>query len=191
MAATEAHCSDLPLTEWASLVAQSVKHLPAVQETWVRSLGWEGPLENEMATYSSTLAWKIPWTEEPGRLQSMGSQRVGHDWATSCSLSLFPLTEPMSGSRVDLQPSAEIALEPTQLSCRGRADNEWPGQCPEGEDSSSQSLLSQVSDLHYHHGLKTLCLLYSLLLCPSPALPPTNLWHIWSHLSICLLENPT
>ena len=55
-----------------------IKHLPAVQETRVRSLGWEDPLEEEMATHSSTLAWKIPWTEEPGRLQSMGSQRVGH-----------------------------------------------------------------------------------------------------------------
>ena len=63
----------------ASLVAQMVKHLPAVRETWVRSLGWEDPLEKEMATHSSTLACKIPWTEEPGRLQSMGSQRVGHD----------------------------------------------------------------------------------------------------------------
>ena len=56
-----------------------VKHLPAMQETWVRSLGWEDLLEKEMATHSSTLAWRIPWTEEPGRLQSMGSQRVGHD----------------------------------------------------------------------------------------------------------------
>ena len=56
-----------------------VKCLPAVQETWVRSLGWEDPLEKEMATHSSTLAWKIPRTEEPVRLQSMGSQRVGHD----------------------------------------------------------------------------------------------------------------
>ena len=63
----------------ASLVAQMVKRLPAVRETWVRSLGWEDPLEKEMATHSSTLACKIPWTEEPGRLQSMGSQRVGHD----------------------------------------------------------------------------------------------------------------
>ena len=62
-----------------SLVAQRVKRLPAMQETWVRSLGQEDPLEKEMATHSSTLAWKIPWTEEPGRLQSMGSQRVGHD----------------------------------------------------------------------------------------------------------------
>ena len=63
----------------ASLVAQIVKNLPAMQETQVQSLGLEDPLENEMATHSSTLVWKIPWTEEPGRLQSMGSQRVGHD----------------------------------------------------------------------------------------------------------------
>ena len=64
---------------WTSLVAQMVKHLPTMRETWVRSLSWEDPLEKEIATQSSTLAWKIPWTEEPGRLQSMGSQRVGHD----------------------------------------------------------------------------------------------------------------
>ena len=56
-----------------------VKNLPAIQETWVRSLGWEVPLEKGMATHSSILAWRIPWTEEPGRLQSMGSQRVRHD----------------------------------------------------------------------------------------------------------------
>ena len=56
-----------------------VKSLPAVQETQVLSLGWEDPLEKEMATHSSILAWKIPWMEEPGRLQSVGSQRVGHD----------------------------------------------------------------------------------------------------------------
>ena len=63
----------------ASQVAQMVKRLPAMRETQVRSLGWEDPLEKEMATHSSILAWKIPWTEEPGRLQSMGSPRVGHD----------------------------------------------------------------------------------------------------------------
>ena len=62
-----------------SLVAQTVKRLPTMQETWVQSLGWEDFLEKEMATHSSILAWKIPWTEEPGRLQSMVSQRVGHD----------------------------------------------------------------------------------------------------------------
>ena len=62
-----------------SLVAQMVKRLLTMQVTWVQSLGWEDPLEKEMATHSSILAWKIPWTEEPGRLQSMESQKVGHD----------------------------------------------------------------------------------------------------------------
>ena len=62
-----------------SLVAQMVKHLPTMQETWVQSLGQEDPLEKAMATHSSTLAWKIPWTEELGGLQSVGSHRVGHD----------------------------------------------------------------------------------------------------------------
>ena len=63
----------------ASLVAQRVKLLPTMWETWVRFLGREDPLEKEMATHTSTLVWKIPWSEKPGRLQSMGSQRVGHD----------------------------------------------------------------------------------------------------------------
>ena len=74
-------------TPWASLVAQMLEHLPAMQETWVQSLGREDPLEKEMATHSGILAWKIPWMEEPGGLQFMGSQRVGHDRATSLSLS--------------------------------------------------------------------------------------------------------
>ena len=60
-----------------------VKHLPAMKEIWVRSLGWEDPVEKEMATHFSIPAWKMPWTVEPFRLQSMGSQRVIHDWATS------------------------------------------------------------------------------------------------------------
>ena len=59
---------------WASLVAQTVKNPPEMWETWVQFLGWEDPLEEEMATLSSILAWKIPWTEEPGGLKSMGSQ---------------------------------------------------------------------------------------------------------------------
>ena len=67
---------------WASLVAQTVKNLPTVQETRVQSLGQEYPVEKKMATHSSILAWRIPCTEEPGRLQSTGSQRVRHDWAT-------------------------------------------------------------------------------------------------------------
>ena len=68
-----------PNLEGASLVAQTEKNLLAMQETWVRSLGWEDPIEKGMATHSSIPAWRIQWTEEPGGLQSMGSQRVGHD----------------------------------------------------------------------------------------------------------------
>ena len=64
---------------WASLVAQMVKNVPARWETWVRSLGWEDPLEKGMATHSSILVWRIPRMEEPGRLQSMGLQRVRHN----------------------------------------------------------------------------------------------------------------
>ena len=65
----------------SDLVAQLVKNLPATQEIWVQSLGWEDPLEEEMAAHSSILAWKIPWTEETGGLQSIGWQRVRHDWS--------------------------------------------------------------------------------------------------------------
>ena len=64
---------------WASLVAQTVESLPAMEETWVQSLGREDPLEKGMATHASILACRIPWTEEPGELQFMGLQRVGHD----------------------------------------------------------------------------------------------------------------
>ena len=69
----------VPMWISSALMAQTVKRLSTMRETWVRSLGWEDPLEKEMAIHSSTIAWKIPCTEEPGRLQSMGSQRVGHD----------------------------------------------------------------------------------------------------------------
>ena len=67
------------VVKWAFLVAQRLKRLLAMWETWVQSPGWEDPLEKEMATHSSILAWRIPWMEEPGGLQSMGSQRVRHD----------------------------------------------------------------------------------------------------------------
>ena len=72
----------------ASLVAQVVKPLPAMRETRVQSLGLEDPLEKEMAIHSSTLAWKVPWMEEPGRIQFMGSQRVRHDRANSLTLAV-------------------------------------------------------------------------------------------------------
>ena len=70
------------------LVAQTVENLPAMQETWLRSLVWEDPLDKGMARHSSILAWRIPWTEEPGGLQSMGRKRVGHDLATKQQLLL-------------------------------------------------------------------------------------------------------
>ena len=81
----ENHCFE------ASLVAQRLKCLPPMQETQVQSLGWEDPLEKEMAIHSSILAWRIPWIEEPGGLQSMGSQRVRHNWVTLLYLTLLYL----------------------------------------------------------------------------------------------------
>ena len=73
-------------------MAHRIKRLPAMQETQVQSLGWEDSLEKEIATHSSILAWRIPWTEEPGRLQSTGSQRVGHDSATSLMIEIMEFT---------------------------------------------------------------------------------------------------
>ena len=86
----------------ASLVAQRLKHLPAMRETWVWFLGQENPLEKEMATHSSILAWRIAWTEEPGGLQSTGSQRVRHKWATSLSLSRWTRCHDLSFLNVKL-----------------------------------------------------------------------------------------
>ena len=70
----------------SSLVAQLIKNLTAMRETWVQSHGFEDPPEKGKATYSSILGWRIPWTEEPGALQSVGSQRVGHEWATTTNI---------------------------------------------------------------------------------------------------------
>ena len=77
------------ISAWASPVAQKVKHPPVMWETRVRSLGQEDPLEEGMETHSSILAWRIPWTEEPGGLHSMGLQRAGHDLVTNSLLTLF------------------------------------------------------------------------------------------------------
>ena len=74
---------------WASLVAQTLQHRPAMQKTQVRSLGQEEPLEKEMASHFSVLAWRIPWTEEPGGLRSLESQRVRHNWATNTHKILY------------------------------------------------------------------------------------------------------
>ena len=98
-----------------SLVAQTVKCLPTMRETRVWSLGREDLLEQAMAPHSSTLAWKIPWTEGPGRLQSMGSQRARHDWATSFSLSLYFLPVSSLNSLCD---ETRIYLSETSLFCQ-------------------------------------------------------------------------
>ena len=90
--------------KWWPVVAQRLKPLPAMPETWDQSLGREDPLEKEVATHSRILAWRIPWTEEPGGLQSTGSQRVRHDWVTSLSLSIIhsyrsPYMNPMATTK--------------------------------------------------------------------------------------------
>ena len=97
---------------WASLVAQMVKNLLAMQETWVQFLGQEGPLEEKMATHSSILAWRIPWTEEPGGLQSMGWQRVESNWATnSFSIHMSVVLSPFVPSSPPLTVSIWMDLE--------------------------------------------------------------------------------
>ena len=106
-----------------SLVAQLVKNRPAMRETWAASLGWEDPLEKGMATHSSILAWKIPWTEEPFGIQSMESQRVRHDWEFKPSTSLWGKGK--SELKVCLRPSQHLwAGQRRQIlaseTCQGR-----------------------------------------------------------------------
>ena len=90
---------------WTSLVAQLVQNLPSMQETQVRSLGQEHPLEKGMATHTSNLAWRISWTEDPGGFQSMGSQRVGHDWVTNTHniVSVFLPVNSKSSEQIQLE----------------------------------------------------------------------------------------
>ena len=103
-----------------SLVAQTVKHLPTMWGTRVPTLGWEDLLEKEMATHSSILAWRIPWTEKPGGLQSMGSRRVEHDWVTSlslmnsvfCTSTLFP---PLLQEEVVISRERSLSLDLEQV----------------------------------------------------------------------------
>ena len=97
---------------------QRVKRLPTMRETLVRSLGREDPLEKEMTTHSSILAWKIPWTEEPGRLQSMGLQRVRHDWATSLHFTRFVIAILPRNKRLSnswLQSPSAVILESKKM----------------------------------------------------------------------------
>ena len=113
-------------------MGQRVKNLPAMQKTWVRSLGQEGPLEKEMATHSSILAWRIPWTEEPGSLQSMGLQgRKQLKWLSTTALQYcvgFCHTSTWISHRytyvfsLTLQPSSHLSCNPTLLGCHGALD---------------------------------------------------------------------
>ena len=115
-----------------SLMAHMVKHLPTMWETWVQSLGWEDHLEKEMATHSSTLAWKIPRTEEPGGLQSMGLQRVRHDWVTSLSFLSFPFTDNKPILLMKLKNKQEItSIALKNLPKKEEAEEVWeePGPC--------------------------------------------------------------
>ena len=109
-------------------MAQTLKRLSAMRETQVWSLGQEDPLEKEMVTHSSTLAWKIPWTEETGRLQSVGSQRVGHDWATLLYLLMSLLWLP--GGSVGKESASSVG-DPGSIPGSGR----FPG---EGTDNPPQ-----------------------------------------------------
>ena len=101
------------LLTWASLVAQTIKNLPAMHETWVRPLGWEDPLEESMATHSNILTWRIPWTEELGGLQSIGSQRVLHDWRDLACMRIFHRGYPQTYSRV--RPKTGIVCNASSL----------------------------------------------------------------------------
>ena len=132
----------------ASLVDQMVKSLTAVRETQVWSLGQEDPLEKEMATHSSILAWKSPWMEEPGRLQSMGLQRVRHSWATSLSL---------SDAGKDWGQKEKRALEDEVVGWHHQCNKHEPGQNPgdgKGAGRPSSPLGCKESDttgqLHFH-----------------------------------------
>ena len=98
-----------------------------MQETWVQSLGWEDPLEKEVATHSSIIAWKILWTEEPGELQSMGSQTVGHDWVTNTYLLTYLLTAlPTS------QPKLCLTIKSKEVNSKGKIGCLWRCRPREG-----------------------------------------------------------
>ena len=127
----------------ASLAAQTLKNLSPVQETWVQPLGWEDPLEKGMATYSSILAWRIPWTEEFGRLQTMGSQKVGYDWVSNTSLQSYLETvalnlQPLPPFNYTVTPNshtAQVSLRQTlsfSIACMiGSRSNTSPLQIPQ------------------------------------------------------------
>ena len=124
--------------EQSSLVAQRLKPLPAMQETRVWSLGREDPLEKEIVTHSSILAWRIPWMEKPGRLQSTGSQRVGHDWAASLTYLLRAIAVVMYGCESWTVKKPECQrINAFELWCWRRL--------PWTERRSNQSILKEIN----------------------------------------------
>ena len=128
---------------WSTPVAQRLKHLPAMWEIWVQSLGGEDPLEKEMATHSSILAWRIPQMEEPAGLQSMGSQRVRHNWVTSLT---FHLPWVLIG-RTDVEAETPILWPPDAKS--------WlTGKDPDAREDWGQEDKGATEDemVGWHHG---------------------------------------
>ena len=109
-------------------MAQMVKNPPAMQETWVQSLGWDYPLEKGMATHSSILAWRISWTDEPGRLQSMGSQRVRQDWATSTFT--WHLLSSIQFSHSVVSNSLWLGQQDTRVPCPSPTTGPCSNPCP-------------------------------------------------------------
>ena len=151
-----------------------VKRLPAMRETQVQSLGWENLLEKEMATHSSILAWKIPWTEEPRRLQSTESQSVGHNWATSLSLSWSCIWRLLSIQNPSVVLVDKSGLHPIWKECRFMwlkpPSKNWPW--PEGKDgnddrSPTGSVVFSRS-LGRRHGCYLFCLPQRSLLVNQP-----------------------
>ena len=130
-----------------------------MQETRVPSLGRENPLEKEMATHSSILAWRIPWTEEPGGLQSTGLQRVGHNWATSLSLSFFPLT-----SSIGITSEKAVAPHSSTLAWKIPWTEE-PGRL-QSMGSLSRARLSDFTFTFHFHALEKEMATHSSVLAP-------------------------
>ena len=122
-----------------------------MRETWVQSLDPEDPLEKKMATHSSILAWRIPWTEEPGGLQSVGSQRVGHDWATSLSLSqslaLRPAAFSSPGSLLEMQIPPVLLLDQF---CKVRNSGDEVKQAPGDSDGRWRPASALSCSSHWH-----------------------------------------
>ena len=149
-------------------MAQTIKRLPARQETQVQSLGQEDPLEKEMATHSSILACKIPQTEKPGRLQCMGSQRVGHDWATSHGHQL---------NRREFEQTPEDSEGQGSLACCSPRDHK--------ESDTTQQLNSERHQLRYnwvqHYYISFRCISLILCRCILQMIPTINLVNIHHH----------